>query len=99
MSHHCQNGHADLCLLARYCEITCPADSCDIDDGMVDWPTPPPGPFSVEIWEVPGHWDAVASTPDFLEAAHLASYLTRRDWRVHGNESRVQILDGDGRAC
>jgi hypothetical protein len=58
-----------------------------------------PGPFSVEIWEIPGHWDALATTWDFLEAARLASYVVRRDWRVHRHEERVQILDGDGVPC
>jgi hypothetical protein len=58
-----------------------------------------PGPFSVEIWEIPGHWDAIDTTPDFLEAARLASRVVRRDWRVHRHEERVQILDAHGRPC
>jgi hypothetical protein len=58
-----------------------------------------PGPFSVEIWEVPGHWDAIDTVPDLRTAARLASRVVRRDWRVHGNEARVQILDARGRPC
>lgn len=58
-----------------------------------------PPPFSVEIWEVPGHWDAVDSTPDFVAACRLASRVANRDWRVHGHESRVRILDGHGLEC
>lgn len=80
----------ETCQLETF--IDCP------EDGQLQ-PTDRPGPFSVEIWEVPGHWDAVATTWSMLEAAQLASYTVRRDWRVHGNESRVQILDGDGRVC
>lgn len=69
---------------------------------LAHWdPMPPdrPGPFNVEIWETPGHWDAIACTADFLEACHLASYVVRRDWRVHRCEERVQILDADGKPC
>lgn len=40
--YHCQNGHKDLCLSARRDGIVCPADSCDIDDGIV--PATPPAP-------------------------------------------------------
>jgi hypothetical protein len=58
-----------------------------------------PGPFSVEIWEIPGHWDAIDTVPDLRTAARLASRVVRRDWRVHGNEARVQILDARGRPC
>lgn len=30
----CQTGNADVCQLAKVTGITCPADSCDIDDGV-----------------------------------------------------------------
>lgn len=33
---HCQNGHADVCWAARLDGITCPSDSCDVDDGLID---------------------------------------------------------------
>jgi len=33
--HHCQSGHADLCLAARTDGVVCPHDSCDINDGVV----------------------------------------------------------------
>lgn len=35
---HCQNGSADICLAGSYSGVTCPPDSCDIDDRMRDLP-------------------------------------------------------------
>lgn len=30
----CQHGFADICLAGQYDRVVCPADSCDIDDGV-----------------------------------------------------------------
>lgn len=33
-AHHCQNGFGDICRASQRDGITCPHDSCDIDDGV-----------------------------------------------------------------
>jgi hypothetical protein len=58
---------------------------------------PVPGPHNVEIQDLPGYWDSVFVADDLLEAARVASYLVKRDWRVRRDETRVRILAADGR--
>jgi hypothetical protein len=58
---------------------------------------PVPGPHNVEIQDIPGHWDSVFVADDLVEAARVASYIVKRDWRVRQDERRVRILAADGR--
>lgn len=54
-------------------------------------------PFSVDLYDV-GVWIEIAGPFKTMEeAARLASYVVRRDWRAAGQERNVRVLDGDGR--
>jgi len=58
---------------------------------------PVPGPHNVEIQDLPGYWESVFVADDLVEAARVASYIVKRDWRVRRDETRVRILAADGR--